>query len=85
MSQPDQRARVTALAASMAPVIAEAAALKPFEGRVSRRVAEALVAAGIDAPERLLLISKDETAALQGIGAAARREILAYRSRFLPN
>lgn len=55
-----------------------------FSGRLSPRVAEALVRAGLDAPERLLFLDTAAIKALPGIGPAARKEIEAYRARFLP-
>ncbi|MCJ2067951.1 hypothetical protein MKK75_03860 [Methylobacterium sp. J-030] len=55
-----------------------------FRGRLPARSAEAFVAAGLDAPERLLFMSKKEMAALPGIGAAAVRDAEAYKARFVP-
>jgi DNA-directed RNA polymerase alpha subunit len=55
-----------------------------FRGRVSDRVAEKLLDSGIDASERLLLMSNAEIAKIPGIGKAALQEIEAYRSKFLP-
>ena len=85
MSQQDQRARVLALAADSAIMTVDRATLRLFDGRLPQRIAEALVKAGIDAPERLLFMSKVEIAALPGVGPAARREIEAYRMRFVPH
>jgi hypothetical protein len=42
-----------------------------------------LIAAGIDAPERLLFMSPMELGKLEGIEPVMRREIDAYRSRFV--
>jgi DNA-directed RNA polymerase alpha subunit len=47
-------------------------------------VAEKLLDSGIDASERLLLMSNAEIAKIPGIGKAALQEIEAYRSKFLP-
>jgi hypothetical protein len=50
----------------------------------SNRVVDALVQAGIDAPERLLFMTETELHAITGIGRAGFAEIAAYRSRFTP-
>jgi hypothetical protein len=42
-----------------------------------------LIAAGLDAPERLLFMSAAEIGKLKGLDAALRKEIDAYRSRFV--
>jgi hypothetical protein len=42
-----------------------------------------LIAAGVDLPERLLFMSAEEIGRLEGIEPAMRREIDAYRSRFV--
>lgn len=84
MSQQDENARVLALAADNAVMVAEAAALRLFEGRLPRRIARTLLAAGIGAPEHLLFMSVAGITSLPGISAAARREIQVYRSRFIP-
>ena len=56
-----------------------------FAGRrLSRRVVDALVAAGIDAPERLLFMTEAEICKIPGIGKSAVTEINRYRRRFLP-
>ncbi len=57
----------------------------PFRNRkLSDRTIEALVAASIDAPERLLFMKDADLEAIKGIGKAALAEISAYRTRFLP-
>lgn len=84
MSQQDENARVLALTADNAVMVAESAALKLFEGRLPRRIARTLMAAGIGAPEHLLFMSKVEIMALPGMSAAAQREVQVYRSRFIP-
>jgi DNA-directed RNA polymerase alpha subunit len=57
----------------------------PFRDRgLSDRTIEALVGAGIDAPERLLFATEAELKRLPGIGKAAFSEIMRYRLRFLP-
>jgi hypothetical protein len=42
-----------------------------------------LIAAGLDMPERLLLMSPEEIGGLKGIEPVMRQEIEAYRSRFV--
>jgi hypothetical protein len=42
-----------------------------------------LIAAGVDMPERLLLMSAEEIGKIEGIEPAMRREVDAYRSRFV--
>ncbi|GJE13851.1 MULTISPECIES: hypothetical protein [Methylobacterium] len=84
MSLPDENARLLALAADNAVMAAESVALKLFEGRLPRRIARILLAAGIGAPEHLLFMPMGRIATLPGMSAAARREIQAYRSRFIP-
>lgn len=57
----------------------------PFNGRnFSKRVIEALVQAGIDAPERLLFMTMSDLNAIPGIGKTGLTEIAKYRSRFIP-
>jgi DNA-directed RNA polymerase alpha subunit len=57
-----------------------------FAGRrLSRRVVDALLAAGVDAPERLLFMSEGEICKVPGIGKSAITEIKRYRRRFLPD
>jgi DNA-directed RNA polymerase alpha subunit len=51
---------------------------------LSARTIEALVACGIDAPERLLFATEAELKRLSGIGKASLGEIMRYRTRFLP-
>ena len=55
--------------------------ISSFSGCSSHRVAEALVAGGVDGPERLLLMSEREIAAIKGIGKVALEEIRQYRAR----
>jgi hypothetical protein len=45
---------------------------------------KALVAHGIDAPERLLFMSETEIHNIPGVGKGAVAEIKLYRDRFLP-
>jgi hypothetical protein len=53
-----------------------------FYGRgFSRRTIERLISCGIDAPERLLFMEKNE---LRRIAKGSTREINAYRETFLP-
>jgi hypothetical protein len=60
-----------------------------FEGRLfsdrgfSDRTVKALVARGIDAPERLLFASEAELRKIPGIGKSSFDEIMRYRARFL--
>jgi hypothetical protein len=42
-----------------------------------------LIAAGVDAPERLLFLSAEEIGRLKGIEPVMHREIEAYRARFV--
>jgi hypothetical protein len=42
-----------------------------------------LIAAGLDMPERLLRMSAEEIGRLNGIEPVMRREVDAYRARFL--
>lgn len=49
----------------------------------SNRTIEALVARGIDAPERLLFATEKELKAIPGIGRVGLGEIMRYRQRFL--
>ena len=57
---------------------------KLFRGRgLSPATITALIAAGIDAPERLLLLDLSKQK-LKGIGPAKLKEIEAYRARYLP-
>jgi hypothetical protein len=55
-----------------------------FNGRgLGRTTVDAVVACGIDAPERLLFMTEDQIAQIPGIGEASLREIMQYRERFL--
>jgi DNA-directed RNA polymerase alpha subunit len=59
--------------------------ISPFKDRgFSERTIEALVACGIDAPERLLFSTEAELKQIPGIGKASLEEIIKYRARFLP-
>jgi hypothetical protein len=56
-----------------------------FDGRgFSDRTVKALVARGIDAPERLLFAAETEFRKIPGIGKASVDEIMRYRARFIP-
>jgi hypothetical protein len=56
-----------------------------FRGRgLSNRTIDALVNAGIDAPEQLLFMSITDLRVIAGIGRAGLGEIAKYRSRFIP-
>jgi hypothetical protein len=55
-----------------------------FKARFTPHLTRALVAYGIDAPERLLFMSEAEIAELPGVGKGAREEIKLYRDSFLP-
>jgi DNA-directed RNA polymerase alpha subunit len=57
----------------------------PFQNRnFSDRTINALIAKGIDAPERLLFATEAELKRIPGIGPASLAEIMCYRARFLP-
>jgi hypothetical protein len=75
--------RIRALARGSAAVLQSRAAKRLFEGRFAPAMADALVKAGIDAPERLLVMTAAEIAALPDIGVGAQQEIASYRARFL--
>jgi DNA-directed RNA polymerase alpha subunit len=56
----------------------------PFRDRgLSDRTINALIAKGIDAPERLLFLTEAELKRIPGIGRASLAEIMRYRARFL--
>jgi hypothetical protein len=56
-----------------------------FKARFSAHLTKALVAHGIDAPERLLFMcSETEIHNIPGVGRGAVAEIKLYRDRFLP-
>jgi hypothetical protein len=55
-----------------------------FRARFASHVTQALVAHGIDAPERLLFMSEAEIHNIPGVGKGAVAEIKLYRDRFLP-
>jgi hypothetical protein len=55
-----------------------------FENRnFSRKTIVTLVAAGICAPEWLLLMTDKQASNIPWLGDAARREVRAYRSKFI--
>jgi len=57
---------------------------QPFAYRgLSSRITDALIAAGIDAPERLLFLTEAELKRIPGIGKVGHGEIMRYRDRFL--
>jgi DNA-directed RNA polymerase alpha subunit len=57
----------------------------PFRDRgFSDRTIDALVARGIDAPERLLFVTETELRKIPGIGKASLGEIMRYRARYIP-
>jgi DNA-directed RNA polymerase alpha subunit len=59
--------------------------ISPFRDRgFSERTIEALIARGIDMPERLLFATEAELKQIPGIGKASLQEIMKYRARFLP-
>ena len=61
------------------------AAARPFDHRgLTANIVRALVAVGIDYPERLLFMSKTELQNIPGIGKASLAKIELYRARFLP-
>jgi DNA-directed RNA polymerase alpha subunit len=58
-------------------------AMAPFWYRgLDSRTIEALVAAGIDASERLLFMLDRELLSIPGVGRASLAKIAAYRDRF---
>jgi hypothetical protein len=57
----------------------------PFRSRgLSRRTIDALVACGMDIPERLLFATEIELREIPGIGKASLHEIMSYRDRCIP-
>ena len=71
--------RETALAAARA-----LARRNAFNERgLSGRTVDALILAGIDAPERLLFLPESEVRKLK-VGPAGLNEVTRYRERFLP-
>lgn len=74
---PSSMARIATLAAkSLSPI--------PFSGRgLSHRTVEALLAANIDVPERLLFMTIEDIAGFKGIGSKSLAEITNYRARFV--
>jgi len=56
-----------------------------FKNRgLSNATVTALIAAGLDAPERLLFLDARELKKLRGVGPVKLREIASYRATFLP-
>ena len=53
------------------------------ERGLSGRTVDALLVAGIDAPERLLFLPESELRRLK-VGPAGFNEVMRYRERFLP-
>ena len=51
---------------------------------LSDRTVNALVAGGIDTPERLLFMTDIDLRSIPGIGRSSLAEIKTYRERFLP-
>jgi hypothetical protein len=51
--------------------------------KLSPHTIEALIAHGIDAPERLLFMTKADLKAIPGIGKSSMAEIAAYRAIFI--
>jgi hypothetical protein len=56
-----------------------------FKARFSAHLTRALLAYGLDAPERLLFMSEAEVQNIPGIGKGALAEIKLYRDQLLPN
>jgi DNA-directed RNA polymerase alpha subunit len=56
-----------------------------FTGRgLTDRTVDALIARGIDAPERLLFVTETDLRKIPGIGKVSVDEIMRYRARFVP-
>ena len=56
----------------------------PFHNRgFSGRTIDALIARGIDAPERLLFATEADLKRIPGVGRASLNEIMRYRAQFL--
>jgi hypothetical protein len=74
----------TALERALDKAYGPSVARGPFRGRqLSDHVVDALVAADIDAPERLLFMSLADIRAIPGIGKTGLGEIAKYRGRFI--
>jgi DNA-directed RNA polymerase alpha subunit len=57
----------------------------PFSHRgFSNRTIDALIAHGIDLPERLLFVTEADLKSIPGIGEASFEEIVRYRTRLIP-
>ena len=67
----------------MQRTMATTASRQLFLGRIKTALADKLIDAGIDAPERLLFMSEQEIRALRGVGKAGLAEIQTYRERFM--
>lgn len=52
---------------------------------LSDRTIKALLAHGLDAPERLLFVTEADLKRIPGIGRAAFDEIMCYRERYIPS
>ena len=56
----------------------------PFRGRgLDDRTIEALINSNIDAPERLLFMTKSDLRKIPGLGKEAFAQIAAYRAEFM--
>ena len=74
------RPRIQRQSGNVRDIISRAA----FRARFTTHLTKALVAHGIDAPERLLFMSEEEIHNIPGVGKGAVAEIQLYRDRFLP-
>ena len=81
MKKPETRA-AELVAHQLASILFEQG---PFRHRsLSHRTIGAVLASGIDAPERLLFMTQKQLRSIPRIGKTALREIEAYRERFVP-
>jgi hypothetical protein len=56
----------------------------PFQNRgLSDRTIQALINYGLDAPERVLFMTEAQLRTIPGVGTASKRELRAYRVRFI--
>lgn len=75
---------VRVFAHAIKPIVDAGMERAPFKNRgLSDRTVDALVACGLDAPERLLFMTTEQIKAIPGVGPKLTSEIAAYRSRFL--
>ena len=83
-SDPVERQARAGVPARGAPLRMPAVTAEPrFAKRgMSRRTIEALVASGMDSPERLLFLDEAAIKNIPGIGTVALAEIRTYRGRF---